>query len=149
MKLHTLKPASGSVRKRKRIARGVGAGSGRTAGRGHKGAKSRSGYKQKRSFEGGQMPIQMRLPKRGFKNPNRQSYTPINLGRLEAIAQKYDLSTIDMESLCAKGIIKKTDKVKVLGTGELTTKLSISAHAFSESAKKAIEATGGTMTILE
>ncbi len=149
MKLHTLKPAKGSVRKRKRIARGVGAGSGRTAGRGHKGAKSRSGYKKKRNFEGGQMPLQMRLPKRGFKNPNKQVFNPINLERLEAIAEKYDLEHIDVDALRSLGIIKKRDMVKILGSGELKSKLTVSAHAFSASAKEAIEAAGGTLNVIE
>ena len=149
MKLHSLKPAKGSVKRRKRIARGIGSGSGRTAGRGHKGAKSRSGYKQKRGFEGGQMPIQMRLPKRGFKNLNRVSYTPINLDRLNAISEKYNLTTIDVEALYKNGIINRNDKVKILGGGELTCKLTVSAHAFSASAKEAIESAGGTLTVLE
>lgn len=149
MKLHSLKPAKGSVKKRKRIARGIGSGSGRTAGRGHKGAKSRSGYKVKRNFEGGQMPLQMRLPKRGFKNVNRIEFVPINLGRLDAIATKFNLTTVDIEALKANGIIKKNDKVKILGTGELTCKLEVKAHAFSATAKEAIESSGGTLTVIE
>lgn len=146
MKLHTLKPAEGSVHKRKRVGRGVGSGRGRTSTRGHKGAKSRSGYSSKRGFEGGQMPIQMRLPKRGFKNINRQSYAPINLRRLQDIAEKYQLESIDFDTLVKLRIVSKNTKVKILGTGELTTKVNVSAHAFSASAKQAIEGLGGTVT---
>lgn len=149
MELHNLKPAKGSVKRTKRIARGVGSGHGQTATRGHKGAKSRSGYKQKRGFEGGQMPIQMRLPKFGFKNPTRVAYTPINIGRLSAIAEKYNLKAIDHAALVDNGIVRKNDLVKILGTGELTSKLDVSAHAFSASAKQAIETAGGTATIIE
>lgn len=147
MELHNLKPASGSVKKRKRIARGIGSGHGRTATRGHKGDKSRSGHKEKRNFEGGQMPIQMRLPKVGFKNPNRVAYVPINLSRLQLISEKYQLDTINLEALIANGIISKNDKVKVLGNGELKTKLDVQAHAFSEAAKTAIEKQGGTAAL--
>lgn len=147
MELHNLKPASGSVKKRKRIARGIGSGHGRTATRGHKGDKSRSGNKEKRNFEGGQMPIQMRLPKVGFKNPNRVDYVPINLSRLQLISEKYQLDTVNLEALIANGIISKNDKVKVLGNGELKTKLDVQAHAFSEAAKAAIEKQGGTAAL--
>lgn len=148
MELHNLKPAAGSVKSRKRIARGQGSGKGGTATRGHKGAKSRSGWKSKRNFEGGQMPIQMRLPKRGFKNPNRVAYVPINLERLQEIADKYKLDTIDVEALISAGIVRKNDKVKILGTGELSTKLAVSAHAISASAQKAIEASGGSVNLV-
>ena len=148
MELHNLTPAKGSVSKRKRIARGQGSGRGGTSTRGHKGQKSRSGYSRKRNFEGGQMPLQMRLPKRGFKNINRVEYVPINLSRLQAIADKYSLDTIDLETLVAKGIVKKTDKVKLLGRGELTAKLTVNVHASSEAAKKAVESTGGSLTIV-
>ena len=144
MKLHSLKPADGSVKKRKRIARGIGSGHGRTATRGHKGAKSRSGFKEKRNFEGGQMPLQMRLPKIGFKNPTRVVYTPINLDRLQRIADKFNLDTVDLNALVENGIVNKKDKVKILGGGELKAKLTVQAHAFSASAKQAIEALGGT-----
>ena len=149
MKLHSLKPASGSVKNRKRIARGIGSGRGRTSTRGHKGAKSRSGYKSKRNFEGGQMPLQMRLPKRGFNNVNRVSYIALNLGRLSAISEKFGLTTIDTKALSEHGIVKKTDQVKILGGGELTCKLSVTAHAFSASAKSAIEAQGGTANLVD
>lgn len=148
MELHSLKPAKGSVKKRKRIARGQGSGHGGTSTRGHKGQKSRSGYSRKRNFEGGQMPLQMRLPKRGFKNPNRVAYVPLNLARLQAIHEKYNVDTIDMETLVANGIVKKTDKVKILGLGELKTKLTVSAHACSATAKTAIEAQGGNVNIV-
>ncbi len=148
MELHSLKPAAGAVKSRKRIARGQGSGRGGTSTRGHKGAKSRSGYKSKRAFEGGQMPLQMRLPKRGFKSPNRVEYVAMNVGQLQAISEKYSVDTIDVATLLKLGIIKKTDQVKVLGTGELTAKLTVSAHACSATAKAAIEAQGGTVTIL-
>jgi large subunit ribosomal protein L15 len=148
MELHSLRPAKGAVKNRKRIARGVGSGHGRTATRGHKGAKSRSGYKQKRGFEGGQMPIQMRLPKMGFKNPNRSAYSPINLDRLQSIAEKYNLNAITPEALVEHGLVHKNDKVKILGTGELSTKLEVKAHAFSSTAQKAIEAAGGTTSVV-
>ena len=148
MELHNLTPAKGSVSKRKRIARGQGSGRGGTSTRGHKGQKSRSGYSRKRGFEGGQMPLQMRLPKRGFKNINRVEYVPINLSRLQAIADKFNLDTINLETLVANGIVKKTDKVKILGRGELTAKLTVNVHASSEAAKKAVESTGGSLTIV-
>jgi len=148
MELHNLKPAAGSVKSRKRIARGQGSGKGGTATRGHKGAKSRSGWKSKRNFEGGQMPIQMRLPKRGFKNPNRVAYVPINVERLQEIADKYKLETVDVEALVSAGIVRKNDKVKILGSGELSAKLAVSAHAVSASAQKAIEACGGSVNLV-
>lgn len=148
MELHNLKPAAGSVKSRKRIARGQGSGRGGTSTRGHKGAKSRSGWKSKRNFEGGQMPIQMRLPKRGFKNPNRVAYVPINVERLQEIADKYKLDTIDLEALISTGIVRKNDKVKILGSGELSAKLAVSAHAVSASAQKAIEACGGSVNLV-
>jgi large subunit ribosomal protein L15 len=148
MELHNLTPAKGSVSKGKRIARGQGSGHGGTSTRGHKGQKSRSGYSRKRNFEGGQLPLQMRLPKRGFKNINRVEYVPINLGRLQAIVDKYKLDTISLETLVASGIVKKTDKIKLLGRGELTAKLTVSVHASSEAAKKAVESTGGSLTIV-
>lgn len=148
MKLSTLKPAKGAVKSGKRIARGQGSGRGGTATRGHKGAKSRSGWSRKRNFEGGQMPIQMRLPKRGFKNPNRINYVALNTAQLQAISEKYGLSEITIDNLYANRIIKKNDKVKVLGNGDLTAKVSVSVHASSESAKTKIEQAGGSVTIL-
>lgn len=148
MKLHNLKPAKGAVKKRKRIARGQGSGKAGTATRGHKGAKSRSGYKTKRAFEGGQMPLQMRLPKRGFKNPNRTSYVPLNLYHLQYLAEKHNLDTLDIETLKEKRIIRKNDKVKLLGTGELKSKINVSVHAASQSAKEAVEKLGGTVNLV-
>lgn len=148
MELHNLKPAAGATKKKKRIARGQGSGHGGTSTRGHKGAKSRSGYSRKRNFEGGQMPLQMRLPKRGFKNINRVEYTPINLSDLTKISEKYGLNTITVEALVSNGLVSKNDKVKVLGGGELSKKIDVSAHAFSASAKDAIEKAGGAATVL-
>jgi large subunit ribosomal protein L15 len=147
MDLHTLKPAEGSVKKKTRIARGQGSGKGGTSTRGHKGAKSRSGYKKKRNFEGGQMPLQMRIPKRGFKNPNRKSYIPLNLDYLQAFSDKYNVTEITPEVLNKNGVVKKSDLIKVLGRGELGVALKVTAHAASESAVKAIEAAGGAVTI--
>ncbi|RMD74541.1 MAG: 50S ribosomal protein L15 [Bacteroidetes bacterium] len=148
MKLHDLKPAKGAVKRDRRLGRGQGSGKGGTATRGHKGDKSRSGFKNKRNFEGGQMPLQMRLPKRGFHSRNRVEYVPLNLERLQAIADKYQVTTIDPEMLKKLGIIGKNDRVKVLARGELNVALQVTAHAASESAKKAIEEKGGTVTIL-
>lgn len=148
MELHNLKPASGSTKGRKRIARGQGSGRGGTSTRGHNGAKSRSGYKSKRGFEGGQMPLQIRLPKRGFKNPNRTEYVALNLKRLQEISDKYKVDTIDMETLVKIGIVRKNDLVKVLASGELNAKLNVTAHACSATAKAAIEAKGGSLNIL-
>jgi large subunit ribosomal protein L15 len=148
LELHDLRPAEGSVRTNKRLGRGIGSTRGRTSTRGHKGAKSRSGFKNKRNFEGGQMPMQMRVPKRGFKNRNRVAYVPINLDRLVEIVEKYRLEAIDLDSLIKLGIVGKKDKVKILGGGELTSGLSVSAHAFSASAREAIEAAGGTVNLV-
>ncbi|HMO39697.1 MAG TPA: 50S ribosomal protein L15 [Saprospiraceae bacterium] len=149
MELHSLKPAAGATKKRKRIARGQGSGHGGTATRGHKGAKSRSGDKRKRNFEGGQMPLQMRVPKVGFKNPNRVEYVGINLGRLQDIAEKFELETVDLAALVASGIVRKNDNVKILGAGELKAKLNVTAHAFSATAKQAIEKLGGSVNIVK
>lgn len=148
MKLHNLKPAKGATKNRKRIARGQGSGKGGTSTRGHKGQKSRSGYSRKRNFEGGQMPLQMRLPKRGFKNPNRVAFTPINLGRLQEIADKYQVDQLDPKWLAEQGIVHKNAKIKILGSGELAKKLDITAHACSASAKEAIEKTGGSVNLV-
>jgi large subunit ribosomal protein L15 len=148
MDLHNLKPAKGSVRSEKRIARGEGAGTGGTATRGHKGAKSRSGYKAKKGFEGGQMPLQRRVPKRGFKNINRKEYKTYNLDELQQIAESHSVSTISVDWMVEQKLVRKSDLVKILGRGELSTKLDISAHAFSASAAKAIEAQGGSATTL-
>ncbi|WP_420457753.1 50S ribosomal protein L15 [Neolewinella sp.] len=147
MELNNLKPADGSTKSRKRVARGQGSGRGGTSTRGHKGAKSRSGYKSKRNFEGGQMPLQMRLPKRGFNSPNRVEYVALNLKKLQEISEKYGLTEITPTALYDAGIIKKNDRVKVLGNGSVTTALTVTAHAASASAKVAIEQAGGSVTI--
>ena len=143
MELHSLKPAKGSVKNRKKIARGQGSGRGGTATRGHKGAKSRSGWSKKRNFEGGQMPLQMRLPKRGFNSPNRVEYVALNLGRINEIVEKYGVSVISPESLYELGIIKKNDRIKVLANGELSAKVDVTAHAYSKTASEKIQAKGG------
>jgi len=148
MRLNTLSPSKGSKKVAKRRGRGHSAGQGKTCGRGQKGQHARSGGYHKVGFEGGQMPLQMRLPKRGFNNINRVEYVPINLSRLQAIADKYNLDTISLETLVANGIVKKNDKVKILGRGELTAKLTVNVHASSEAAKKAVESTGGSLTIV-
>jgi len=148
MELHNLSPAPGSVKKGKRIARGQGSGRGGTSTRGHKGAKSRSGFKNKRNFEGGQMPMQMRLPKRGFKNPNRVPYVALNVGRLQAISEKYNITDMTLESLTQLGIINKNDRVKLLGNGELSASIKVTAHASSKTAQQIIESKGGTITLV-
>ncbi|MDO4929524.1 MAG: 50S ribosomal protein L15 [Bacteroidales bacterium] len=146
MKLHTLKPANGSTHSRKRIGRGPGSGMGGTSTRGHKGAKQRSGYSKKIGFEGGQMPLQRRLPKFGFKNINRVEYKAINISTLQALAEAKNLSKIGIEELVAAGYISSSQLVKILGNGELTLKLDVEANAFSKSAEAAIQAAGGTAT---
>ena len=148
LQLHNLKPAKGATKKRKRIGRGQGSGRGGTSTRGHKGAKSRSGYKQKRGFEGGQTPLQRRLPKVGFKSPNRVEYVPFNIGRLQHIVDTYNMTEITPESLREKRIIKKNDKIKILGKGELTASIQVTSHAASATAKQAIEEKGGSIKIL-
>ncbi len=145
MKLHELKPAKGSTKTNKRLGRGQGSG-GSTSGRGHKGAQSRSGYSKKFGFEGGQMPLQRRVPKFGFKNNNKIYYKAINLDLLTELAAKLNASSISIQSLIDNGLISKRDKVKILGRGELKTKVNVEAHAFSETATKAIETAGGTAT---
>ncbi|GAB4493212.1 MAG: 50S ribosomal protein L15 [Saprospiraceae bacterium] len=148
MELSNLRPAKGSVKSRKRIGRGSGSGRGGTSTRGHKGDKSRSGSKEKRHFEGGQTPMQRRLPKRGFQNINRVEYVPFNLGRLEEFVQKSGKNVLDVETLVAAGIAKASDKIKVLGNGKLTSKVSIKVHAISASAKAAVEAAGGSVELV-
>ncbi len=148
MKLHTLKPAAGSTKTRKRIGRGPGSGMGGTSTRGHKGAKQRSGYSKKIGFEGGQMPLQRRLPKFGFKNINRVEYKAINLSTLQTLAEAKNLSKIGLEELIAAGFISSRQLVKILGNGELTIKLDVEANAFSKTAEAAIQAVGGTATKL-
>ena len=146
MKLNTLKPAEGSVKNRKRVGRGQGSGRGGTSTRGHKGAKSRSGYSRKLGFEGGQMPLQRRVPKFGFKSPNRIECKAINLDTLQALAEKTKASDISLELLRENGLAGKRDIVKILGRGALTSKVNVEAHAFSGSAKQEIEKLGGTVT---
>lgn len=148
MKLHNLKPASGSIKSKKRIARGQGSGKGGTSTRGHKGAKSRSGYSRKEGFEGGQMPLQRRVPKFGFKNPNRVAYKPVNVQSLQLIAEKNNITSFAIGDYLKYGMASKHDKIKILNKGELTLKLEVEAHAFSASAKSTIEAAGGTATTL-
>ena len=148
MNLSNLKPAEGSTKNRKRIGRGTGSGRGGTSTRGHKGAGSRSGYKSKVGFEGGQMPLQRRLPKVGFNPINRTEYVSINLDALQALAEKYNLTAIDFETFREHGLASKNDLVKILGRGEVKSKLDVKAHAFSATAQKAIEAAGGAIVKL-
>ena len=145
MELNNLKPAKGSTHHDKRVGRGAGSGHGRYSTRGMKGAKSRSGYSQKLGFEGGQMPLQRRLPKFGFKNLNRVEFKPINLSTLEELAAKKELSAINVETLIAAGFISSNDKVKILGNGSVSKALTVTAHAFSKSAEAAIVAAGGSI----
>jgi len=145
MDLSNLKPAKGSVKKDKRLGRGQGSGKGGTATRGHKGQKSRSGYSKTFGFEGGQMPLQRRVPKHGFKNINRKEYKAINLSTLEELAEKKKLKTIDVQALVDAGLVSGKDLVKILGNGKLTHKLEVKAHAFSETAQKAIEKLEGSI----
>lgn len=149
MDLSNLKPAEGSVKKGKRIGRGQGSGRGGTSTRGHKGAKSRSGYSKKMGFEGGQMPLYRRVPKFGFKNFNRKEFTGINIDVLQQIADEKKLTVIEPAILVDRGLVSKKDMIKILGRGELKAKLEVKAHAFSKSAKEAIEAQGGVTTIIE
>ena len=150
MRLHTLRPAPGSIKTPKRIGRGQGSGKGGTSTKGHKGHQSRSGYKVKKGFEGGQMPMQRRLPKFGFHNPFRVSYNVFNLDTLQAISEKHNISEIDPEFLISHRLISKNDSlVKVLGDGELKSKLTVKAHKFSKSAEEAIQKAGGQAVTLE
>ena len=146
MQLHNLKPAAGSTKTRKRIGRGPGSGMGGTSTRGHKGAKQRSGYSKKIGFEGGQMPLQRRLPKHGFTNINRVEYKAINIATIQALAEAKNLEKVGIEELIAAGFVSSKHLVKVLGNGELTKKVDVVAHAFSKSAEAAIQAAGGTAT---
>lgn len=143
MNLSSLKPAEGSIKQRKRVGRGQGSGRGGTSTRGHKGAQSRSGYSRKRGFEGGQMPLQRRVPKFGFKNINRVEYKAINLDTLEALATEFKLKKIDFNTLREHGLVAKADLVKVLNRGTISSAVEIHAKGFSASAKAAIEAAGG------
>lgn len=144
MNLSNLKPAEGAVKKEKRIGRGQGSGHGGTSTRGHKGAKSRSGYKTKIGFEGGQMPLQRRVPKFGFKNINRVEYKAVNLAILQNLAENKNISDITFDVLKENGIISKNDLVKILGNGELKSKINVTAHKFSAAAKASIESHGGS-----
>jgi len=148
MQLSNLKPAAGSVKTNFRRGRGQGSGGGGTATRGHKGAKSRSGYSSKRGFEGGQMPLQRRVPKFGFKNINRVEYVSVNLDALQKLAEVKNIKEITPDVLIQNGLASKTSLVKVLGRGELSAAITVKAHAFSATAKSAIEAKGGSATTL-
>ena len=148
MELHDLKPAVGSNKKKRRIGRGPGSGKGGTSTRGHKGAKSRSGYKEKVGFEGGQMPLQRRVPKGGFKNINRVEYKAINVAVLDAIAEKNSLDKITVADILQAGLVRKNQLVKILGQGQLSHKLEVEAHAFSKKAEEIITAAGGSIVKL-
>ncbi|MGY6560595.1 MAG: 50S ribosomal protein L15 [Luteibaculaceae bacterium] len=143
MQLQNLKPAQGSTSKRKRVGRGQGSGHGGTSTRGHKGAKSRSGYSKKIGFEGGQMPLQRRVPKFGFKNPNRVEYAAINFYMIERIVKEKSITDFNFEVFLNNGLASKNDRIKILAGGELTSKVNIEAHAFSKTALEAIQAKGG------
>ncbi len=147
MKLHTLKPEVGSTHSRRRIGRGPGSGLGGTSTRGHKGAKARSGYKRKIGFEGGQMPLQRRIPKFGFKNINHKEYLPVNLSSLQLLADK-GITKIGIAELKENNLVKGRVLVKILGKGELTAKVDVEANAFSKTAEEAIKAVGGSVTII-
>jgi large subunit ribosomal protein L15 len=149
MKVHLLKPAEGSVKRDKRLGRGEASGHGGTSTKGNKGAQSRTGFKSKYAHEGGQMPIQRRIPKRGFKNPHRVEYKVFNLGQIEQLVEKYGFNEFSVETLFINGLVSRTDKVKVLANGELKSKLTFKVNALSEKAKAAIEANGGSVEILK
>jgi large subunit ribosomal protein L15 len=148
MDLSSLKPAAGSVKKCKRIGRGQGSGRGGTSTRGHKGAGSRSGHSTKIGFEGGQMPLQRRLPKVGFKNVNRIDYVGVNLDTLQDLVEKHNLTVIDFDTMKTYGLVSKSDLVKILGRGELKSKIEVKAHAFTKTAVSAIEAQNGVVVKL-
>jgi large subunit ribosomal protein L15 len=149
MKLHTLKPAKGATHKEKRIGRGEASGKGGTSTKGNKGGQSRAGYKSKKAHEGGQMPIQRRIPKRGFKNINRVEYKVLNIGQIDQLAEKYSLTEFSLQNLYINGLIGQTDSVKILGNGELKGKFVFKVNAASEKAKTAIEAAGGSVEIVK
>jgi large subunit ribosomal protein L15 len=149
MNLHNLRPAKGAVHKEKRLGRGEASGHGGTSTKGNKGGQSRAGYKRKRAHEGGQMPIQRRVPKRGFKNPNRIEYKVFNLGQIDQLAEKYGITDFTLENLYTNGLISQTDRVKILGNGELKAKLTFKVNAISEKAKQSIEASGSTVEIVK
>jgi large subunit ribosomal protein L15 len=149
MKLHSLKPAEGSTHKEKRLGRGEASGKGGTSTKGNKGGQSRAGYQRKNAHEGGQMPIQRRVPKRGFKNNNKIEFKVFNLGQIDQLQEKYALTEFSLENLYINGLISRADRVKVLATGELKSKLNFKVNAISEKAKAAIEANGGTVEIVK
>ena len=149
MNLSNLKPAEGSIKHSKRIGRGAGSGKGGTATRGNKGAKARSGYHQKVGFEGGQMPLYRRVPKFGFKNINRIEYVGINIDTLNALAEAKNITDFNIDVLKQNGLISGKDRIKILGRGEFTKAVNVTAHAFSAAAKKAIEDKGGVATVIE
>ena len=149
MNLHNLRPAKGAVHKEKRLGRGEASGKGGTSTKGNKGGQSRAGYKRKRAHEGGQMPIQRRVPKRGFKNPHRIEYKVFNLGQLDQLIEKYEIKEFSLETLYTNGLINQTDRIKVLGNGEIKTKLNFKVNAISEKAKQAIESAGGVIEIVK
>lgn len=149
MKLHNLKPAKGSVHKEKRLGRGEASGKGGTSTKGNKGGQSRAGYKSKMAHEGGQMPIQRRVPKRGFKNINRIEYKVLNLGQIDALSEKYSIQEFSLENLYTNGLISQTDRVKILGNGEIKGKFAFRVNAISDKAKSAIEAAGGSVEIVK
>ena len=149
MKLHEIRPAKGAVHKEKRLGRGEGSGHGGTSTKGNKGGQSRAGYKRKRAHEGGQMPIQRRVPKRGFKNINRIEYKVFNLGQIDQLVEKYNIQEFTLENLYTNGLIGQTDRVKLLGNGEIKAKLAFKVNAVSEKAKQAIESAGGTVEIVK
>ena len=149
MKLHEIKPAEGSTHREKRLGRGEASGKGGTSTKGNKGGQGRAGYKRKMAHEGGQMPIQRRLPKRGFNNPHRVEYKVFNLGQIDHLVEAYELQEFSMENLYVNGLLGRTDVVKVLGNGELKSKVNFKVNAVSEKAKAAIEAAGGTVEIIK
>lgn len=148
MQLHNLKPAEGATQKGKRIGRGEGSGHGGTATKGNKGQQARTGYQSKKGHEGGQMPIQRRMPKRGFKSLNRVDYKVFNLGQIDFLVEKYDIKEFSLDNLYINGLINRTDAVKILGNGELKTKMTFKINAISGKAKEAIEAAGGSIELI-
>ncbi len=148
MKLHNLRPAKGAVHKEKRLGRGEASGHGGTSTKGNKGQQGRTGYKRKMAHEGGQMPIQRRVPKRGFRNPHRIEYKVFNLGQIEQLVEKYGIEEVSLENLYTNGLVSQTDRVKILGNGELKSKISFKVQAISAKAKEAIESAGGKVEIV-
>ena len=149
MRLHELRPAKGATHKEKRLGRGEASGKGGTSTKGNKGGQSRAGYQRKFAHEGGQMPIQRRLPKRGFKNPNHVEYKVFNLGQIDHLVEKYELKEFSLENLYINGLISQTDMVKILGNGELKGKVVFKVHAISDKAKQAVEAAGGSVELVK